>query len=63
MNAEVNGRAQCGWNNWGKLSRALCDNMISPNAKGNIYKIIVQQTMLYGVETLSMILERLQEEE
>ena len=48
----INKRTQCGWNNWGKVSGVLCDKRVPPHVKGNIYKMIVQPAMLYGMETL-----------
>ena len=49
MNAEVNKRTQCGWNNWRKMSGVICDKTISPHIK-----MIVQPATLHGMETVLM---------
>ena len=42
MNAEVNKRTQCGWNNWRKMSGVLCDTRVPPHVKRKIHKMIVK---------------------
>ena len=51
MSTEINKRTQCGWNNWRKMAGVPCDTRVPPHVKGKIHKIIVQPTMLYGMET------------
>ena len=52
MNAEVNKRTQCGWNNWMKMAGVLCDKRVPPHAKGKIHEMIIQPAMLYEMETV-----------
>ena len=52
MSTEINKRTQCGWNNWRKMSGVLCDRRVPPHEKRKINKMIVQQAMLYGMETV-----------
>ena len=52
MNKEVNARTRCGWHNWRKMSFVLCNKIVPPHGKGNIHKMIVQPSMLYGMETV-----------
>ena len=54
MNTEVNKRTQRGWDNWRKMSGALCNKEVPPNMKEKSRKMIVQSAMLYGVETVPM---------
>ena len=34
MNAEVSKTAQCGWNNWRKMSGVICEQRMPPHVKG-----------------------------
>ena len=52
MSTEINKRAQCGLDNWRKMSGVLCDKRVPPHVKGNIHNMIVQPPMLYGMETV-----------
>ena len=52
MSTEINKRTPCGWNNWRKIAGVLCDKRVPPHVKGNIYNMIVQPAMLYGMETV-----------
>ena len=54
MNAEVNKRTQCGWNNWRKMLGVLCDKRVPQHANGNIHNTIILPAMQYGVETVPM---------
>ena len=58
MSTEINKRTQCGWNNWRKMSGVLCDHRVPPHVKGNIYNMIVQPAMLYGMETVPVTSSR-----
>ena len=52
MNKEVNTRTQCGWHNRRKMSGVLCNKIVPPHGKAKIHKMIVQPSMLYGMETV-----------
>ena len=52
MNTEINERAQCGWKNWRNMSSVLCVKIVPPHVEGNGHKMIVQPSMLYGMETV-----------
>ena len=54
MNAEVNKRTHCGWNNWRKVSSVLCDKRVPPHVRRNIHKMVIQPAMPYGMETVPM---------
>ena len=54
MNAEINRRTQCGWNDWRTMSDVLCDKRVPSHDKEKINKMIVQPGMLYGMETVPM---------
>ncbi|KAK3564213.1 hypothetical protein QTP86_011192 [Hemibagrus guttatus] len=51
---EVKKRVQAGWNGWRKVSGVLCDRKISARIKGKVYRTVVRQAMLYGLETVSL---------
>ena len=34
------------------MSSVLCDKIVPPHVKGKIHKMIVQPSMLYGMETV-----------
>lgn len=36
------------------MSGAICDRMIVARGKGNVYKMIVKPTMMYGLEMSSL---------
>ena len=47
------GRCQASYaNNWREMSGVLCDKRVPPHVKGNIHKMIVQPSMLYGMEAV-----------
>ena len=52
MSTEINKRAECGWNNWRKMSGVPCDKRVGPHVKRKIHKMIVQPAILYGMETV-----------
>ena len=49
---EVRRRIQAGWMSWRKVSGVLCDRKLSAKVKGKMYKSVVRQTILYGMETV-----------
>ncbi|KAK3545483.1 hypothetical protein QTP70_007728 [Hemibagrus guttatus] len=51
---EVKKRVQAGWNGWRKVSGVLCDRKISATIKGKVYRTVVREAMLYGLETVSL---------
>ncbi|KAK3561432.1 hypothetical protein QTP86_002841, partial [Hemibagrus guttatus] len=51
---EVKKRVQAGWNGWRKVWGVLCDQKISVRIKGKVYRTVVRQAMLYGLETVSL---------
>ena len=46
--------------NWKKVSGVLYDRKLSARVKGKMYKSVVRQTMLYGMETMA-VMERQEE--
>ena len=50
MGNEVNFRIQCGWNNWRKVSGAICDRRVPVRVKGKVHKAVVRPAMAYGLE-------------
>ena len=54
MNTEVSKRTPCGLNNWRNMSGVLRDRRVPAHVKGNIHKMIVQPSKLYGMETVPM---------
>ena len=55
MNTKVNKRASRGLNNWRNVLLDLCDKLMPPYVKGNIHNMLVQPSMLYGMETVPVI--------
>ena len=51
LEEEVTHRVQVGWNNWKKVSSALCDRKIKARMNGRVYKTVVRPALLYGTET------------
>ena len=51
---EVKKREQAGWNGWRKVSGVMCDKRVSARMKGKVYKTVVKQAMLVGLETVAL---------
>ena len=43
---EVKKRVQAGWNEWRRMSVAICDRRVPARVKGNVYKVAVRPAML-----------------
>ena len=39
---------------WRKASGVMCDRKVSARMKGKVYKTVVRQDMLYGLETVAL---------
>ena len=51
---EVRRRIQAGWMSWRKVSGVLCNRKLLAMVKGKMYKNVVRQAMLYGMETVAV---------
>ncbi|XP_042856392.1 uncharacterized protein LOC122242994 [Penaeus japonicus] len=49
MEKEVNFRIQCGWNNWKKMSRVICERRVPVKVKSKVYKAVIRPTLIYGL--------------
>ncbi|XP_042889472.1 uncharacterized protein LOC122264575 [Penaeus japonicus] len=49
MEKEVNFRIQCGWNNWSKISGAICDRRVPVKVKSKVHKALVRPALIYGL--------------
>ena len=54
LDLEVEKRIQAGWNNWRKLTGALCDKRVPLRVKSRVYKFMVLPAMMYGLETAAI---------
>ena len=51
---EIRRRVQAGWQSWRRTSGVLCNRKLSARLKGKIYKCVVRQAILYGMETVAV---------
>ena len=50
-NIEIRYRVNAAWGNWNECSGVLCDRKMTLKLKGEIHRIVVTATLVYGGET------------
>ena len=60
---EVKKRVQAGWNGWRKVSRVICVRRLPARVKVKVYSSVVRPTMVYGLETVAVTKQQVEEME
>ena len=60
---EVKKRIQAGWNGWRRVSGVICDRRLPARVKGKVYSSMVRPAMVYGLETVAVTKEQVEEME
>ena len=58
---ELKKRVQAGWNRWRKVSGVICDWRLPARVKGKVYSSVVRPAMLYGLETVAVAKNQVEE--
>ena len=48
MATEITQRVSAAWRNWNRCSGVLCDRRMPVTLKGEVYKTVIRQALLYG---------------
>ena len=60
---EAKKRVQAGWNGWRRVSEVICDKRLTARVKGKVYSLVVRPAMVYGLETVAVTKEQVEEME
>ena len=60
---EVKKKVQAGWNGWRRVSGVICDRRLPARVKGKVYRSVVRQAMVYGLETVAVTKKQIEEME
>ena len=60
---EVKKRVQAGWNEWRRVSRAICDKRLPAKVKGKVCSSMVRPAMMYWLETVAVTKKQMEEVE
>ena len=60
---EVKKRVQAGWNGWRRVLGVICSKRLPARVKGKVYSSLVRPAMVYGLETVAVTKEHIEEME
>ena len=60
---EVKKKVQARWNGWRKVSRVICDRMLSARVKEKVYISVVRPAMVHGLGTMAVTKKQVEEME